>query len=134
MKNKLKFILTNILVFVLSFAFVACQSPDNPPSDPPAISIVGEWKLIEVKESNYTLSEEELALSFGEVTWTFNENGTGISNIIDGGEFNVNFEWELEDDELNMTCDGIISVYKIEFDDDKIILKESVYTYVFEKK
>jgi len=125
--KKFKLILATVLVFVMTFALVACSAP-----------VVGEWELIKAKGDGYSVTGDELEDYFGEVELIINSDGTGEISIKYGSSKTTEeFEWKLNDDQDELTFeydDGSETEWDIEIDGDKIEVDYDDYTLTFKKK
>jgi len=125
--KKFKLILATVLVFVMTFALVACSSP-----------IVGEWELVKLQTGGFSWTGDDLADEFGEMEYVFNGDGTGELTLKENGyTTNREFEWEINEDGDELTLDyenGASVEGDIEFDGDKFKLEFEGTTFTFKKK
>ena len=128
--KKFKILLATVLVFVMTFALVACSSP-----------IVGEWELVKMKEGSHIWTGDDLEDTFGEMKFVFNSDGTGEVIVKEGFRKTTrDFEWEINKDGDRLTIDyenGAKVKADIEIDGDELKMEQDDYDgviFTFKRK
>ena len=97
MKNTFKTLLILLLTFIFVFAFCACNN--DPPNT--EFSLLGDWKLFEIKNENQTLDEQTINERVGKVCFKFEQDSKGTVTIKEQDRVaKALFEWKMQDDNV----------------------------------
>ena len=103
--KKLQFLLTMLLVAVLSVSFVSCEKEQPEEKKSNSELIIGTWNFlsveITVKAEGQEVSQKESVAEYG-ITWTFTKNGEMI--IESEGETEIS-DYKVDGDKLYL--DGL---------------------------
>ncbi|NQU06494.1 MAG: lipocalin family protein [Calditrichaeota bacterium] len=96
--------LTNLLLVILlfsGFTLIGCLDDDDSNPSSSSSDLVGIWSLTGISLNGIDIPVDE----FGEMTITFNDNGTG--SYVDEDHESSSFTWSVSGGKLMTTEDGV---------------------------